>query len=77
MPLGSITQMYSLDIVAVAVPTGNVIFQENTEKKTHGWCVSSCPRASGALSPALPPPTLLLPLPHLPVSDSDKRGDVL
>lgn len=45
--------MYSLDVFAVAVATGNVLFfHKNTEKKTHAWRVSSCPGASGALFPA-------------------------
>lgn len=43
--------MYGLGVAALAVATGNVLFQKNTEKKTHAWHVSSCPRASGALSP--------------------------
>lgn len=33
MPLGSITQMYSLDVVAVAVAIGNVLFQKKIQRR--------------------------------------------
>lgn len=59
-------------LLQLLLPQEMCFFKKNMKKKTLVWHVSSCPGASGApfpLVPALPPPTFLLPLPHLPVCD--------